>query len=283
MKGKKQRIRIITLLLWCMYIFLSFLGKGCSNSDEKIFKQGQNAYEIGDFETAINLFSSIIKAYPDSQYVEESIYYSAEIYNLYTYDAENAIRLYSHLLFSFPDSTFACDARKKIADIYFDRFDEFERAIESYQKFTVQCPDKDSVAYSQRRIGDCYFKKGQYNQALIEYSVVEEKYSESNQMIPALMKIAQCSFIQGDMMKAEKYFRKALDRGPQPPLNHEIKLNLIQVLLNQKDYCIALTLSKELVEQYPRREDIIKTHKKVLQLCDGKKNASKSESGEMNK
>lgn len=67
----------------------------------------------GDFTKALENYNEIITNHKEGIYMDEALYFSAEIYNLKLNDAEKAKPLYEEMIFKHEDSIFAVDSRKK--------------------------------------------------------------------------------------------------------------------------------------------------------------------------
>ena len=67
----------------------------------------------GDYTKALENYNEIITNHKEGIYMDEALYFSAEIYNLKLNDAEKAKPLYEEMIFKHEDSIFAVDSRKK--------------------------------------------------------------------------------------------------------------------------------------------------------------------------
>jgi len=67
----------------------------------------------GDYTKALENYNEIITNHKDGIYIDEALYYSAEIYNLILNDAEKAKPLYEEMIFKHEDSIYYVDSRKK--------------------------------------------------------------------------------------------------------------------------------------------------------------------------
>jgi tetratricopeptide (TPR) repeat protein len=73
-----------------------------------------NIYEkTGDYNTALTQYKAIIEQHKDCIYLDEALYFSAEIYNNQLKDDEKAKPLYETLIFHHEDSIYYVEARKK--------------------------------------------------------------------------------------------------------------------------------------------------------------------------
>ncbi len=67
----------------------------------------------GDFIKALENFNAIITNHKESIYIDEALYYSAEIYNIHLNDPEKAKPLYEEMIFKHEDSIYFVDSRNK--------------------------------------------------------------------------------------------------------------------------------------------------------------------------
>lgn len=67
----------------------------------------------GDFLKALTIYEEIINKHKESIYIDEALYYSAEIYNIQLKDSEKAKPLYEEMIFKHQDSIFYVDSRNK--------------------------------------------------------------------------------------------------------------------------------------------------------------------------
>ncbi|HNP32152.1 MAG TPA: hypothetical protein PKN96_02535, partial [Flavobacterium sp.] len=65
------------------------------------------------FINALSSYDAIITKHKDSIYIDEALYYSAEIYNVNLNDPEKAKPLYEEMIFKHEDSIYFVDSRNK--------------------------------------------------------------------------------------------------------------------------------------------------------------------------
>ena len=68
---------------------------------------------LADYNLALSLYQQIIDNHSDGIYVDEALFFSAEIYNEKLKDIEKAKPLYEKIIFNHQDSIYFVDARKK--------------------------------------------------------------------------------------------------------------------------------------------------------------------------
>ncbi|MBP6182030.1 tetratricopeptide repeat protein [Flavobacterium sp.] len=76
------------------------------------------AYEkSGDFTLALSQYQTIIDKHSEGIYIDEALYFSAEIYNKKVQQPEKAKPLYEKIIFSHEDSIYFVEARKKFRQL----------------------------------------------------------------------------------------------------------------------------------------------------------------------
>lgn len=91
--------------------------KGQEIEDETLLRIGQIYEKLGDYTSALSNYQSIIDNHKDGIYIDEALYFSAEIYNKQLKDIEKAKSLYEQVLFNHEDSIYFIDARKKFRQL----------------------------------------------------------------------------------------------------------------------------------------------------------------------
>ncbi len=74
-----------------------------------------------DFASALSQYQQIIDNHSDGIYVDEALFFSAEIYNDELKDPEKAKPLYEKVIFNHQDSIYFVDARKKYRELRGDK------------------------------------------------------------------------------------------------------------------------------------------------------------------
>lgn len=78
-----------------------------------LLRIGKIYEKLGDFTNALATYQEIINKHKESIYIDEALYYSAEIYNIQLKDPEKAKPLYEEMIFKHEDSIYFVDSRTK--------------------------------------------------------------------------------------------------------------------------------------------------------------------------
>lgn len=91
--------------------------KGQEIEDETLLRIGETYEKLGDFNAALTQYQAIIDNHKDGIYIDEALYFSAEIYNKKLKDTDKAKALYEQILFNHEDSIYFVEARKKFRQL----------------------------------------------------------------------------------------------------------------------------------------------------------------------
>lgn len=103
--------------------FLQILEKHKGQSIEAgtLYKVGKNYEKLGNFAKAIGYYQTILDNHKDGIYIDEALFYSAEIYKTQLNDLEKAKNLYEKVVLEHPDSIYFTEARKQYRQLRGDK------------------------------------------------------------------------------------------------------------------------------------------------------------------
>ena len=103
--------------------FLQILEKHKGQSIEAgtLYKVGKNYEKLGNFAKAIGYYQTILDNHKDGIYIDEALFYSAEIYKNQLNDLEKAKNLYEKVVLEHPDSIYFTEARKQYRQLRGDK------------------------------------------------------------------------------------------------------------------------------------------------------------------
>jgi tetratricopeptide (TPR) repeat protein len=82
-----------------------------------LLRLGKTYEKLGDYTLALNQYQEIINHHADGIYMDEALYYAAEIYNKQLQLPEKAKPLYEKIIFSHEDSIYFVEARRKYREL----------------------------------------------------------------------------------------------------------------------------------------------------------------------
>jgi tetratricopeptide (TPR) repeat protein len=91
--------------------------KGQEIEGVTLLRLGRLYEKLGDYTLALSQYQEIIDHHSDGIYVDEALYFSADIYNKQLQQPEKAKTLYEKIIFSHQDSIYFVDARRKFREL----------------------------------------------------------------------------------------------------------------------------------------------------------------------
>ena len=85
--------------------------------DVTLLRIGKINQKLGNFNEALANYQTVINQFKEGIYIDEALYFSAEIYNKQLQEPEKAKPLYEKILFEHEDSIYFIDARKKFRQL----------------------------------------------------------------------------------------------------------------------------------------------------------------------
>lgn len=82
---------------------------------------GKTYEKIGEYNLALSQYQSIIEQHSDGIYIDEALFFSAEIYSKKLNEPEKAKPLYEKIIFNHQDSIYFVEARKKFRELRGDK------------------------------------------------------------------------------------------------------------------------------------------------------------------
>lgn len=91
--------------------------KTASIQDVTLLRTGRIYEALGQYDLALQQYQLIIEKYKEGIYIDEALFFSAEIYNKKLNDPEKAKQLYEKVLFGHEDSIYFIEARKQFRQL----------------------------------------------------------------------------------------------------------------------------------------------------------------------
>jgi TolA-binding protein len=125
-----------------------------NQQDENVLKKYSAALFLKkqrQFEQAVEVFQTIVKANPTSEIVEEILINIGDIYSI-TNRFNDAIAVYEKLKNDFPESIMSDNSQMKIGFVYQYGLKEIDKAIGAYQTVLEKFPNSIYSAEARRHI-----------------------------------------------------------------------------------------------------------------------------------
>ena len=91
--------------------------KGKEIESVTLYRIGKIHEKLGDYQLALSQYQQIIDLHPEDIYIDEALFFIAEIYSKRVIDLDKAKSYYEKLVFHHQDSIYYVDARKKYREL----------------------------------------------------------------------------------------------------------------------------------------------------------------------
>ena len=107
----KNALNIMVILITGVLICSCSSGSNSKKTEEELYTEAQNHSEKGDFQSAIETYEEILKAYPDSPRACKAQFLIGFVYSENLKDYEKAREIYRKVIERYPDCDLADDAK----------------------------------------------------------------------------------------------------------------------------------------------------------------------------
>jgi TolA-binding protein len=243
------------------------IGIAEEEQDKVYYELAYSSYEINKYDFKnINLFDKVITGYPESEYVDDSIYYTAKIYENSSYLNE-ARKHYAKLYTDYPESEHAPTSIYYTAVSYglykTSSVRNLELCANLIQKLfdKYPYPESDYSKWGLYDIAMAYSNFSSYESKAIDmFRKFVKKYGEEEIDLSAKSLIAIGNIYQkrNDYDNAEKVFKEFIKKYPEYKEWKNIQSRLITLdyiraynSYKEKDYAGAIKKFHQFTEKYP--------------------------------
>jgi cellulose synthase operon protein C len=193
------------------------------------FKMIEAQEKNKDYIAAAEAYMAFIKEFPESEYVEQSVYNAAVNYDKGG-KLDRAIQTRRFLIEKFPKSPLVPTVLYNIAESY-ERVSDFEKAAAEYELFV-------SRYSNDKRAQDALFNAGIYRRTLLQYNKANEDFNLYLKTYPNVPEATQVMFTLCEMVEERRdwsraeacyfdYYKKNRAKDPDRWLMSQYKRGLI--------------------------------------------------------
>lgn len=200
----KKSILLILLIL----VGIQLLPAQNRESDD--FSYPLKLYEQAFYDLAAQQFVKFYNTYPQSEKADDARYYAGlSLYKINEF--EKARAEFQALALEFPKSPFAAEAWFYVADCA-EKLGDYADAVKAYESLRVLYPKDSRASVATYRAAVLNQEKlKDLSKASQLLALIIERYSDSKEYFPALVKKAAVSFELGQMNEARSFLRKAFE------------------------------------------------------------------------
>lgn len=199
--------KIFGLLL---IVFAGFQILFAQNRESDDFSYPLKLYEQAFYDLAAQQFVKFYNTYPQSEKADDARYYAGlSLYKINEF--EKARAEFQALALEFPKSPFAAEAWFFVADCS-EKLGDYADAVKAYESLRVLYPKDSRASVATYRAAVLNQEKlKDLSKASQLLGLIIERYSDSKEYFPALVKKAAVSFELGQMNDARSFLRKAFE------------------------------------------------------------------------
>jgi tetratricopeptide (TPR) repeat protein len=196
---------------------------GCTDPAKQLLEQADDHFRTGDYLGSVRLYEQAVDEHPKSPLVDQALYWTATIHQLYLSDYRKALDSYQQIVSRFPKSPYIIPARRALAELHSEKFRDLRKAIAEYEQLLreeIPPPQRHEVRF---RIGSAYLDLGNYDQARTEWETLLAEDPAGEWSGEALLKIGNTYFLEGRYDEAVERYRQLIQSAVRPDLSVEAR------------------------------------------------------------
>ncbi len=197
-----------------LLIVLILFSVSCQRDEaQRMFDSGIALWKENKYDESIQNFIALTKAFPEHQLVDDSLFWTAKIYEHYLKNPEQAIRFYRSLNNKFESSEYSVRSMIGLARLRSTQGDEgMRRAIRILLKLQKQTsPALSELQWedNQMFLAELFSKLKNYEQARAELKRLIQERPDSSHIPTAYFQIGRSYKLQGNLDLARITFLEA--------------------------------------------------------------------------
>jgi TolA-binding protein len=252
MKNDNTHTRKMLQTLFALGLAGGLFLAGCADTQaERLLQKANSEWIKGHNHSAIELFKSVLEKHPTGPHAEEALFRLGEVHYFGLTDASQAVAYFLEVLLLNKQGSFSYDAQRYIAEIVEFSIKDLDQAVIEYQKLINEFGDNpEESAIYQHRIASIFSKKQNYDQAIVEWKILVDKYPKAAIAGEAQFRIAETLFTLNrcrDMPPVHQAFKLKYSGSEY---NNEIDFLRASCMEEEGELKEALNLFQTLVGRY---------------------------------
>ena len=244
----------LSLIAHCsLLLFLS-----CDSAPKKLYNEAERKIFDGKYQQAVEKYTQILERYPHSGYADDALFKLGETHFLNLNNMQVALGYFSELINKGKRNKISYSTQKYIAQIYDEYLKNYDKAIIEYYKLKSNYGVWGDTDKNQFNIAKCYFKKGDYEQAAIEFKIFLETYPKNEFSPDALYQFSNCKYLLGRYNEAIAGYKRLIENYPQSRYIIDGKYGIGMCLEEQERLGEALVVYREIGDKYINKEMLAK-------------------------
>jgi TolA-binding protein len=209
---------------------------------------------LGESYFAEGNYSEAIKRYNNSLGNDESINLQSLYGKAYSYfnsgDYQNAALQFADFVKRYPRNSRTLDARLRLADSYYGS-KNFAMASNIYRDLFQGGSSEVSTPYANYQYAQALYKSGRVNEAITEFTQLQNKFPNSEYAEGSLFTIAWIYFQQGNFNESISRYKVLQSKYPKTSLDPIINYSIGDAYFNLAKYDSAISYYENVITNYP--------------------------------
>ncbi len=211
------------------------------------FFLAENYFALNDFRNALSRYNNSLGA-------DESISLQTVYGKGYSYfnlgDYENSAYQFADFVKRYPRDERANDAKLRLADSYFGSRN-FAAASKVYQELFTSDARFSSNPYARYQYAQALYKSGKTNDAIQEFTSIQEKFPQSEYADVSLYTVAWIYFQRGSYSESISRYNTVLQKYPKTPLEPIVYYSIGDAYFNMGNYDSAIVNYEKVIARFP--------------------------------
>jgi TolA-binding protein len=211
------------------------------------FFLAENYFATGDFKNALSRYNQAVG--DDKDLSAQTLYGKAYAYfNLGDY--ENSAYQFADYIKKYPNDKRTYDAKLRLADSYFGS-KNFAAASKVYKELFSSNAKLNTDPYARYQYAQALYKSGKINDAIAEFTSIQEKFPTSEFADVSLYTVGWIYFQRGNFPEAISQYRIVTTKYPKTALEPIIYYSIGDAYFNIGKYDSAIVNYERVISQFP--------------------------------
>jgi len=211
------------------------------------FFLAENYFSTSNFKKALTYYDNAIGS--DKALTSQTLYGKAYCYfNLGDY--ENSAQLFSDFIKKYHADKRVNDAKLRLADSYFGS-KNFAAASRVYQELFSRDAKLSNDPYARYQYAQALYKSGKVNDAINEFTLIQEKFPNSEYGDLSLYTVGWIYFQRGNFPQSIAQYKVVLSKYPKTSLEPIIFYSIGDAYFNLAKYDSAIVNYEKVISQFP--------------------------------
>lgn len=223
-----------------------------TESDKADFYLAESYYALGKYKDALKFYNSV--GANDSAVSDQSLYGKAYCYfNLKNFD--NAADMFSSFIKKYPGNKRTTDAKMRLADSYYGS-KNYTSASKIYRELFAGDSAAMDNPYGYYQFAQALYKAGNTDEAIEEFTNLQQKYPDSQYAEGSLYTIGWIFFQKENFKEAVSRYRNLMKVYPNSSLIPLAYYSIGDSYFNEAKYDSAIVNYEKVITLYPSSENV---------------------------